>query len=30
MLNAKYGAAIAFVATALIAVGYYLIDKAQQ
>ena len=30
MLNAKYGAAIAFVAVALIGVGYYLLDKVQQ
>jgi hypothetical protein len=30
MLNAKYGAAIAFVAVALIGVGYYLIDKVQR
>ena len=30
MLNVKYGAAIAFLATAVIAVGYYLIDKMQR
>jgi len=30
MLNVKYGAGIAFVATALIGVGYYLLDKVQQ
>jgi hypothetical protein len=30
MLNAKYGAAIAFLLTALIAVGYYIIDKVQR
>ncbi len=30
MLNIKYGAAIAFVATALIGLGYYLIDKVQR
>ena len=30
MLNVKYGAAIAFLLTALIGVGYYLIDKVQR
>ena len=30
ILNMKYGSAIAFALTALIAVGYYLIDKVQR
>lgn len=30
MLNVKYGAAIAFLATAILAVFYYLIDKVQR
>ena len=30
ILNAKYGAAIAFVLVALVGVGYYLLDKVQR
>lgn len=30
ILNAKYGAAIAFLLTAIIAVGYYIIDSVQR
>jgi hypothetical protein len=30
MLNVKYGAAIAFLLTAVIAVGYYIINSVQQ